>query len=300
MRGNSAAAVISSNVALKAIIAGGLAGGIETCVLFPIEYVKTQLQLEEKTGVSKQYSGVVDCVKQTVKKNGGLGLYRGISVLLYGSIPKCAVRFGSFETFKSQAVDVNGILSSAGRIYCGFGAGICEAVFAVTPMETIKVKFINDQRSPNPIFKGFFHGVRLIIREQGFGGVYQGLTATVLKQSSNQAIRFFVMETLKDKYAEGDPTKPFPKLLVALVGGIAGGVSVFVNTPMDVVKTRMQGLDAQKYSGTMDCIGKIWTQEGPAALYRGLIPRMGHVCLGVAVNFVIYYSFMDLFNKFWP
>lgn len=52
------------------------------------------------------------------------------------------------------------------------GAGVSEAIFAVTPMETIKVKFINDQQQKNPRFKGFFHGVRQIIREQGTGLLY--------------------------------------------------------------------------------------------------------------------------------
>lgn len=47
------------------------------------------------------------------------------------------------------------------------GAGVSEAILAVTPMETIKVKFINDQTSARPQFKGFFHGVRCIVREQG-------------------------------------------------------------------------------------------------------------------------------------
>ncbi len=41
-------------------------------------------------------------------------------------------------------------------------------MFAVTPMETVKVKFIHDQRSANPNYKGFFHGVRHIIRTEGF------------------------------------------------------------------------------------------------------------------------------------
>ena len=53
-------------------------------------------------------------------------------------------------------------------------------------METVKVKFINDQRSANPKYMGFFHGVRSIIAEQGIKGTYQGLTATILKQGSNQ------------------------------------------------------------------------------------------------------------------
>ena len=47
------------------------------------------------------------------------------------------------------------------------GAGIMEAIFAVTPMETVKVKFINDQTSARPHYRGFFHGVSQIIKEQG-------------------------------------------------------------------------------------------------------------------------------------
>lgn len=78
--------------------------------------------------------------------------------------------------------------------------GVCEAVLAVTPMETVKVKFINDQRSGNPQFKGFFHGVRTIVAQEGILGCYKGVTATIMKQGSNQAIRFYVMETLKDMY----------------------------------------------------------------------------------------------------
>lgn len=69
---------------------------MEITITYPTEYVKTQLQLDEKgkagSGGQKQYSGIIDCVKKTVKSKGVLGLYRGLSVLVYGSIPKSAVR----------------------------------------------------------------------------------------------------------------------------------------------------------------------------------------------------------------
>jgi len=298
-KGSAAAAAGPENLGLKGIIAGGITGGIEICITFPTEYVKTQLQLDEKTGKTKQYNGIVDCVKKTVKGHGVLGLYRGLSVLLYGSIPKSAVRFGAFEELKKRSVDAKGNLSPAQRLLCGLGAGVAEAIFAVTPMETVKVKFINDQRSANPRFKGFFHGVREIIRSDGIGGVYKGVTATIIKQGSNQAIRFFVMETCKDWYRGGDPSKPVPKLLVGTFGAIAGAASVFGNTPVDVVKTRMQGLEASKYKNTMDCFAKIWKNEGPMAFYKGTVPRLSRVCLDVAITFMIYDSFMELFNKFW-
>ena len=45
-----------------------------------------------------------------------------------------------------------------------------------------QVKFIHDQTSANPKYRGFAHGVVQIVKQQGFGGIYQGLTATILKQ----------------------------------------------------------------------------------------------------------------------
>lgn len=287
-----------NNKTIKGIIAGGITGGIEICITFPTEYVKTQLQLDERSG-KKQYSGISDCVKKTVKSHGVTGLYRGLSVLLYGSIPKSAVRFGAFEQFKKWQQNPDGTLTPGNRLLCGLGAGVCEAIFAVTPMETVKVKFINDQLNPNPRFKGFFHGVGTIVREEGLRGCYQGVSATIIKQGSNQAMRFYVMETLKDWYRGGDPNKKVNKLVVGGFGLVAGAVSVFGNTPVDVVKTRMQGLEAAKYKNTLDCALSIAKNEGVLAFYKGTVPRLGRVCLDVAITFMIYDSFMEFFNKVW-
>jgi len=295
--GGAGAAPPPGNKTIKGIIAGGITGGIEICITYPTEYVKTQLQLDDKV---KKYNGILDCGKKTVQEHGVRGLYRGLSVLLYGSIPKSAVRFGSFEQFKKNAVDEKGNLSPLSRLLCGLGAGVSEAILAVTPMETVKVKFIADQRSANPQFKGFFHGVRSIIAKEGISGTYKGLTATIMKQGSNQAIRFYVMESMKDWYREGDPKKHVPKLLVGLFGGIAGATSVLGNTPLDVVKTRMQSLDAAKYKNTLDCARTILKNEGAKAFYKGTLPRMSRVCLDVAITFMIYDSFMEIFNKIYP
>lgn len=284
---------------LKGIVLGGITGGIEICITFPTEYVKTQLQLDEKAGSVKRYKGIVDCASQTIRSHGVLGLYRGLSVLVYGSIPKSAVRFGAFEEFKKRSADSQGRLTGFQRMYCGLGAGVCEAILAVTPMETVKVKFIHDQNSANPRFRGFFHGVRTIINEQGFRGTYQGVTATMMKQGSNQAMRFFVMESLKDWYRGGDPNKPVNKLVTGGFGAIAGAVSVFGNTPLDVVKTRMQSLEAAKYKNTLDCAYKIFKHEGPLAFYKGTLPRLSRVCLDVAITFMIYDTLMEIANKHW-
>uniref|UniRef100_A0A8C6ZJ45 Citrate transport protein n=1 Tax=Nothoprocta perdicaria TaxID=30464 RepID=A0A8C6ZJ45_NOTPE len=240
-----------------------------------------------------------DCVKQTVRDHGVRGLYRGLSSLVYGSIPKAAVRFGMFEFLSNQMRDEQGKLDSTRGLVCGLGAGVAEAVVVVCPMETVKVKFIHDQCSPQPKYRGFFHGVREIVREQGLKGTYQGLTATVLKQGSNQAIRFFVMTSLKNWYKGDDPNKVINPFVTGVFGALAGAASVFGNTPLDVVKTRMQGLEAHKYKSTWDCAYQIMKHEGPLAFYKGTVPRLGRVCLDVAIVFVIYDEVVKFLNKVW-
>jgi len=287
-----------SDKTTKGVVIGGATGAIEICITFPTEYVKTQLQLDERSAQPK-YKGPVDCVKQTFRGHGFFGFYRGLSVLLYGSIPKSACRFGTFEYLKGHAADERGNLSPIMRLVCGLGAGVSEAIFAVTPMETVKVKFIHDQSLEKPQYRGFAHGVSTIVRTEGFRGLYQGVTATIAKQGSNQAIRFFVMETLKDYYRKGDNTVVISKPIVGLMGAVAGAASVYGNTPIDVVKTRMQGLEAKKYKSSVDCAVQIWKKEGFFAFYKGTVPRLSRVCLDVAITFMIYDSIMEWINVVW-
>ena len=43
-----------------------------------------------------------------------------------------------------------------------------------------------------------------------------------MKQGSNQAIRFFVMESLRNVYTGGDLSQPVPYYVVAMFGAFAG------------------------------------------------------------------------------
>lgn len=124
------------------------------------------------------------------------------------------------------------------------------------------MKVISDQSRAKPKFRGIFHGVSTIVRKQGLRGVYQGLVPTVLKQGSNQAIRFFVVEMLKDQYRGEDKKLPVPTLVTGVFGALGGAASAFGNSPIDVVKTRLQGFEAHKYRGTVDCIIQIARNEG--------------------------------------
>lgn len=73
-----------------------------------------------------------------------------------------------------------------------------------------------------------------------------------------------------------------------IAGGFAGFCSVMANNPVDVIKTRMQGVDAGKYSGVLDCGREILAKDGFTGFYSGAKPRLARVILDVALTFSIF------------
>ena len=109
------------------------------------------------------------------------------------SVPKAGIRFGANAWCKGLLANEKnqGKLNMAEQFLAGMGAGTIEAVLAVTPMETIKTKLIEKNQ-------GLVTGVRMILRDSGVAGLYQGLFATILKQASNQGLRFMFFNKYKD------------------------------------------------------------------------------------------------------
>lgn len=74
--------------------AGCIAGGIEATAVWPMEFIKTQLQLQSKSKGALPYTGMVSGLSYYVRTTGFLSLYRGLAPTLIGSIPKAGIRFG--------------------------------------------------------------------------------------------------------------------------------------------------------------------------------------------------------------
>lgn len=114
---------------------------------------------------------------------------------------------------------------------------------------------------------------------------------TVIKQSTNQGTRFLVYGETR-RFLDNFFTSVLFKDFVS--GCFAGIVSVFVNNPIDVVKTQMQGLNAKQYTGMVDCLVKTYQKEGVAGYYKGIAPRCMRVGLDVALTFTIFNQMNDL------
>lgn len=115
--------------------------------------------------------------------------------------------------------------------------------------------------------------------------MYKGVVPTVLKQSTNQGVRFVVFEDTSKRLENYIKWKILVDLLS---GGFAGFCSTMFNNPIDVIKTNMQSLEAAKYGGFVGCAKYILANEGPMGFYKGVKPRLARVILDVALTFTIY------------
>jgi len=228
--------------------------------------------------------------RATYARHGIKGFYSGVGALVAGNSLKAGVRFLSYDSFKRMMMDENGKLSGPRSLLAGLGAGVMEAVFAVTPSETIKTKLIDDQKSASPRYRGLVHGTVGIVRDEGIGGVYRGLFPVVMRQSANSAVRFGSYSWLK-ALASGSvrPGEKLPTGVTFGIGALAGVITVYATMPLDVIKTRMQSLDARaQYRNSFHCAARVLSDEGVLAFWRGATPRLARLSMSGGIVFTVY------------
>ncbi|KAI0320603.1 mitochondrial tricarboxylate transporter [Amylostereum chailletii] len=269
---------------IHSLVAGATAGAIEAFVTYPTEFVKTRSQFGGKR------EAPLTIIRETLRSQGVRGLYSGCTALVLGNATKAGVRFVSYDHFKHSLADSQGKISAPRSLLAGLGAGMMEAIFAVTPSETIKTKLIDDAKRPNPQYRGLVHGTTSIIRQEGIFGIYRGLFPVMMRQGANSAVRFTTYATLKQFVQTRTRSgQTLPSSITFGVGAIAGLVTVYTTMPLDVIKTRMQSLEARaQYRNSFHCAYRIFTEEGILRFWTGTTPRLARLILSGGIVFTIY------------
>jgi len=85
-----------------------------------------------------------------------------------------------------------------------------------------------------------------------------------------------------------------------MVGSFAGALASCLNTPIDVVKSRMQNQAAgqTKYRWTWPSLFSILREEGPRNLYKGLGPRLLRLGPGGGIMIVMFDLVSDFLKRF--
>ena len=101
---------------------GGAAGASSLAFVYSLDYARTRLANDNKSakkGGSRQYSGLVDVYKQTLKSDGVAGLYRGFTISCVGIIVYRGLYFGMYDSLKP--VVLTGDLAVSGYARGGKG-----------------------------------------------------------------------------------------------------------------------------------------------------------------------------------
>ena len=247
-----------------------------------------------------------------------------------GIVPKMAIRFTSYGWYKQLLAGQDGRVTSQatflGRSYleilrqknsttdlglrtAGLGAGVTEAVAVVTPMEVVKIRLQAQYHSLSdpldvPKHRSAPHALLNVLREEGIGALYRGISLTALRQGTNQAVNFTAYTELKQFLQDHQSAysgKELPSWQTAGIGLISGAMGPFSNAPIDTIKTRLQKTPAEPGETAISRITKIardmFKQEGPKAFYKGITPRVMRVAPGQAVTFTVYEFLKDKLEK---
>ncbi|KAL4070217.1 mitochondrial carrier domain-containing protein [Scleroderma yunnanense] len=273
--------------------AGAIAGVSEILTFYPLDVVKTRMQLE--TGKGKH--GMIGTLTAIIREEGAGRLYRGLVPPLLLEAPKRAVKFASNDFWGKTYLQFTGQskMTPELSVITGCSAGATES-FVVVPFELVKIK-LQDKTST---FAGPMDVVKQVVKKEGILGLYAGMEATFWRHFWWNGGYFGCIHQVRAVLpkAETPQGQLFNNFISGSVGGFVGTV---VNTPY-VVKSRIQGASkapgvVPKYNWTYPALLTIMREEGPAALYKGFTPKVLRLAPGGGVLLLVVEVTLNLFRK---
>eukprot|EP00606_Chrysophyceae_sp_TOSAG23-5_P000513 GSChrysophyteH2.ASY1.ANO1.1538.1 assembled CDS len=184
----------------------------------------------------------------------------------------------------------------------GFGGVVGWCI--VHPFNTVAVRMSLASMSSESVgkpalsFPKFFANT---VKENGFGTLYQGLSAGVLRQVFYASSRFGLFEVMRDEYAKARGTVDLAGRLMC--GVVSGSMAAFISCPAEVTLVRLSN-DAtlppeqrRNYSGVGNAFSRILKEEGFSAFFRGSGPFVNRAMLVGAVQVGTYDQFKQVYRE---
>lgn len=182
------------------------------------------------------------------------------------------------------------------RWYFG-GFGSAGAACCTHPLDLLKVHLQTQQKGKIGLIK---MGIK-VVKSDGIFGLYNGLTASLLRQFTYSLTRFGIYETGKQALEKPGVVMPFYQKV--LLGGFAGCVGGFVGTPADMVNVRMQNdvklapEHRRNYKHGLDGLYRVIRDEGPMKLMNGATMAASRATLVTIGQLSFYDQFKFLLMK---
>ncbi len=275
---------------LNSLLSGGVAGTIASCITNPLEVIKTQLQSSSTSAAAHGELAAagghpITIAQRILAADGMKGFWKGLRPTLVGIIPARSIYFFSYEQSKKalgKTILPEGSVGNA--LISGFTAGIASNT-VTNPIWMVKTRMqlLADQSAGQAVYKNYGEVVSNIMKEEGIGGFYRGLSASYWGCTEG-AMQFLMYEKLKsrmlvrtNKLREEQglpPTEKLSKATYFFSAAAAKGLASIITYPHEVARTRMREQARSgvfKYNGMWQTIGLIGKEEGRSGKLNSLL-----------------------------
>ncbi|KAI0384536.1 mitochondrial carrier [Hypomontagnella monticulosa] len=199
-------------VHLASAVTAGIVTGTATN---PIWLVKTRLQLDKNNAERKgdvgarRYRNSWDCIKQVMRDEGPRGFFKGLSASYLG-VTESTLQWMMYEELKHQLRLRQDRIEKSGREktwwdhtvdwtgnFMGAGAAKGLASVLTYPHEVARTRLRQAPMADGrPKYTGLIHCFKLVWKEEGFIGLYGGLTPHLMRTIPSAAIMFGMYESI--------------------------------------------------------------------------------------------------------
>uniref|UniRef100_A0A5B6YL12 Mitochondrial substrate carrier family protein B-like n=1 Tax=Davidia involucrata TaxID=16924 RepID=A0A5B6YL12_DAVIN len=224
---------------ISQLLAGGVAGAVsKTCtaplarltILFQVQGMHSDAATLRKASIWREASRIVG-------EEGFRAFWKGNLVTIAHRLPYSSVSFYAFERYKNilhSILGLEGHRENVSADLCirlvGGGLAGITAASVTYPLDLVRTRLA---AQTNVIYyRGIWHALHTISREEGAFGLYKGLGATLLGVGPNLAISFSVYDTLRSYWQSerpGDST-----VLVSLACGSLSGIASSTEKQVEV------------------------------------------------------------------
>ena len=280
---------------------GASAGICTTFFTHSFDVVRVQMQIDSEGGKKREFKGFGDAVRKIYARGGGgsngvRALYSGLTAAWLRQVTYGSGRMGVYSWLMASLRERSG--GKEVPFYQKLGAGMFSGgVGSIigNPSEIALVRMGADAKLPPEQRRGYTNSLNCVFRmarEEGVASLWRGAAPTVIRASVINACLLGITSELKPRVAS---KMQWEVSSMQTIGTSALVASFFANIaamPFDVIKSRMQNMQAGTYSGMADCARKSIAAEGPLVLWAGFTPAF----IKLAPYTMISLTFLEKFT----
>ncbi|KAJ6160439.1 mitochondrial phosphate carrier protein [Penicillium chermesinum] len=276
------------DIELIAKITGAVCCAVTHGAATPLDVVKTRIQLDPVT----YNRGMIGGFRQVIQNEGAGALLTGFGPTAAGYFLQGALKFGGYEFFKQQSINLVGLETATNNRTAVYLASSAAAEFVadigLCPLEATRIRLVSQ-----PTFaSGLVSGFTKIASQEGIGAFYSGFGPILFKQVPYTMAKFVVFEKVSEAiYATVDKNSVSGSTATAInlgSGLIAGLAAAIISQPADTMLSKINKTPGLPGEGTTTRLLKIAKELGIRGSYSGIGARLFMVGGITAGQFAIY------------